>query len=78
MTNGSTGPTAPCVARLEVSHDSSTWKTFFRATAQLGNSAVTEWAVEIPPSVMYLRSVFSGNTGQAVTVEALVSELTSL
>lgn len=78
VANGATGPTVACSARLEVSHDNSTWKTFFQATAAAGNSAVTEWAIEIPPSVMYLRSVFSGNTGQAVTVEALFSELTSL
>ena len=78
VTNGATGPTIPCTFTLEVSHDNTNWKTFVAATAQLGNSVVTEWAVDLPPTVAYVRSKFGGNTGQSVTVECLGSEWTTL
>ena len=78
ITNGATGPTVACTFYLEVSHDNTNWKTFVAATAQLGNSVVTEWAVDLPATVAYCRSRFSGNTGQSVTVECLGSEWTTL
>ena len=78
VTNGATGPTVPCSVRVDVSTDNSAWKTFALATAQVGNSIVTEFAFDLPASVMYARTVFTGNTAQAVTVEAFGHELTSL
>lgn len=78
VTNGATGPTIACSLYIELSADNSNWKLFRQYVALLGNNIVTEFAVEIPASVMYLRTRFSGNTGQGVTVEAFLHELTSL
>lgn len=88
LTNGATGPTAQAVAYVMAAHDSGTlpatgaagavWKTI----AVLGgggtaNSAVTELAYEVPPGAMHLQVEISGNTGQAVTAEAFLSEASS-
>lgn len=88
ITNGGTGPTLPCECRVLVAHDGgttptagsegSTWKTL----AVLGNggstnSAVTTFSFRVPAAVMHLEVEFTGNTGQAVTVEAFVSELSN-
>ena len=78
VTNGGTGPTIGCTFRIEVSNDNSAWFTHFEAVAQTGNNVVTDWSVTLGPEVMYARSVFTGNTGQAVTVVAVGHELTSL
>lgn len=79
ITNGATGPTIPCSLYVEVSADAgSSWKLFRQFTALLGNSIVTEFAIDIPASVMEVRARFTGNTAQAVTVEAYLQELTSI
>jgi hypothetical protein len=78
VTNGGTGPTVGCTFSLEISNDNSAWKTYVSALAPTTNSAVTEWAYTLGPEIMYVRSKFSGNTGQAVTVEAFGHELTSI
>lgn len=78
ITNGATGPTLPCSVTLETSPDGSAWKFFAQATADLGNNAVTEFAFDVPRTAMNVRSVFTGNTGQAVTVEAFGQELTTV
>lgn len=77
ITNGGTGPTIGCDFVLQVSPDNSTWYEFSRARAGTVNSAVYDFAVEVPIGTMYIRSVFVGNTGQAVTVESHLQELTS-
>lgn len=89
LTNGGTGPAVQAVAYVMVAHDSgtlpatgaagTTWKTI----ATLGGggttaSAVTELAYEVPQGVMHLQVEISGNTGQAVTAEAFLSEATSI
>lgn len=78
VTNGGTGPTLPCEMLVDVSHDNSTWFQFSRQIAQLGNSVVADLEVEVPYSTMYVRVRFTGNTGQAVTVEAYLHETTSI
>jgi hypothetical protein len=78
VTNGSTGPTAACEFVLEVSHDGAGWFEFCRLVSDDGADAVSEFAVELPGPVMRVRSVFEGNTGQPVTVEAYGHELTSV
>lgn len=70
VTNGGTGPTVGCDARIEVSNDNSDWWEVFRATAGVANSGVYIWMVDLPASILYARSVFGGNTAQSVTVEA--------
>ena len=88
VTNGGTGPTIGCSVRVLVAHATGAtptaasagadWKTLWSFTALTGNGAVTEQSVEIGPGVMHLEVEFTGNTGQAVTVEALLSEVSSV
>jgi hypothetical protein len=78
ITNGGTGPTVPADCVIQISNDGTNWKEYMRATAKTGNSVITEFSFEIPPAVMNVRSVFTGNTGQAVTCEAFFHELTSI
>ena len=87
MTNGSTGPTVQCTANVLVAHNSgstptaasagSDWKTLWSVGGGTTNSAVTEQSMEVGPGVMHIEVEFTGNTGQAVTVEAYLSEITS-
>ena len=87
ITNGGTGPTIACEARVLIAHNASLpaagsagadWKTV-PITVNNGTTASTvgEWFWEIPPGVMNIEVEFTGNTVQAVTVEAFVSEATS-
>lgn len=80
ITNGGTGPTVGCDFVVEVSDDnfSTDTKEWFRATGGVANSGVYYFACEIPASVMYARTKFTGNTGQAVTVESYGAELTTI
>ena len=78
ITNGATGPTIPAQFVLEVSHDGTNWYELARFTAGVANSAIYSFAQDVPPGVMQVRSVFTGNTAQAVTVEAYFQELTSI
>lgn len=78
MTNGGTTPTVACAANIYTSGDNSTWRLYQGPyQGSLTNSAVVDYSVEIVSGVMYLQVVFSGNTVQAVTVEAYLQELTS-
>lgn len=87
MTNGATGPTTQCVANILVAHNSGAtptaasagadWKTIWSVGGGTVANAVTEQSVEIGPGVMHLEVEFTGNTGQAVTVEAYLSEITN-
>ena len=87
LTNGATGPNAQATATLHIAHDSGTvpatgaagavWKTL----AGIGGggttaNAITELTYIVPQGVMHLQVEISGNTGQAVTAEAFLSELT--
>jgi hypothetical protein len=78
ITNGATGPTIACDLVVEVSGDNSVWHEYVRLTSNTGNNIVTTFRAPIPETVMYVRSKFTGNTGQAVTVEAYLHELTSI
>jgi hypothetical protein len=55
----------------------SDWKTIWSFGGGTIANAITEQSVEIGPGVMHLEVEFTGNTGQAVTVEASLSEVTS-
>ncbi|MBA2658806.1 MAG: hypothetical protein H0U72_04455 [Nitrosospira sp.] len=86
MINGSTGPTVQCTCNILIAHNGTLpaaasagtdWKTI----ASYGGGTVanypTEIGIPIDPSIMCLEVEFTGNTGQAVTVEAYLSELTA-
>lgn len=86
--NAATGPTVQCVATVLISHTSGAtpaaagegadWKTY----AVLGGggtaaNGVTPMSIVLPPCA-HVQVEFTGNTGQPVTVEALMTEYTSL
>lgn len=85
--NGATGPTVQAEGRVLVAHNSGStpaaasagadWKTIWSFGGGTTANAITEQSVEIGPGVMHLEVEFTGNTGQAVTVEAYLSEVTS-
>lgn len=87
VTNGATGPSAQCLANVLVAHNATQpaagsagtdWKTIFSAGNGTGNNTIGEWRVDVPLGTMQLEVEFTGNTAQAVTVEAYFSEVTSI
>ena len=87
VTNGATGPTVPATVNILVAHNSGAtptaasagadWKTIWSFAASTGNNVVTEQSITIDPAVMHLEVEVTGNTGQAVTCEAFLSEITN-
>jgi hypothetical protein len=82
LTNG-TAPTLQCEARIMVAHKDSAmpsagaegtgdtdWKQVYVIGGGTTASASTRGTYEFGPEVAYLQVEFTGNTGQAVTVEA--------
>ena len=79
LTNGATGPTVAAQVQIQVSADNSEWYKFGPALKGLtSNSGIESWSIEVPIGVEYLRLVGGSNTGQNVTVEADISEVTAL
>ena|SRR5690242_8050363 len=87
MATGGTGPTVQCTANVLVAHNStlpaagsagSDWKTIYSVGSGTAASTTTEQAIPIELGVMCLEVEFTGNTGQAVTVEAYFSEVTAV
>lgn len=83
ITNGATGPTAACVMTVSLAHNDGTtpaaaaegadWKRLYQFAGTTTNADVQQWSIDIPP-LQHIQVEFSGNTGQAVTVEALFTE----
>jgi len=87
ITNGGTGPSTQCEGRVLVAHQGTAptagsagtdWKTVYTVGNGTANSTVGEFSYVFGPEVMSLEVEFTGNTGQSVTVEAFVSEFTSV
>lgn len=78
ITNGATGPTIAASVKVYTSADNSTFKLLQTLTGDSINNSVNEWAVDIPPTVMYVRADVTGNTAQSVTCEAFLQELTTI
>ena len=85
ITNGGTAPTLQCEGRVLISHADTLptaasagadWKTIWRFGGGTAASAVTEQSFQFGPEVRHLEVEFTGNTGQAVTVEAVASTYT--
>lgn len=83
LTNGGTGPTVQCEARVLVAHKGSSMPaaasegaadTDWKQVAVIGGgttaSASTRGVYRFGPEVAYAEVEFTGNTGQSVTVEA--------
>lgn len=77
VTNGGTGPTIGCTVNVYTSPDGTAWKLLASATAGVTASAVYEFPFVIPDKAMWVAVQFTGNTAQAVTVEAIGQEFTS-
>jgi hypothetical protein len=83
VTNGGTGPTLPCQVRVLMAHDTgatptaaaagTVWKTRYLAASDSVNSSVREFSFEFNPGYSHIEVEMGGNTGQAVTVEAMVT-----
>ena len=83
MTNGATAPTIACTARVMVAHDTGTlpatgaagavWKTVATYYGSITNSGIVEEVFYFGPAPMHIQVEFTGNTVQAVTVEAIAS-----
>lgn len=88
ITNGGTGPTVQAEARILIAHNTGAtptaasagtdWKTVYVVSNGTTANAIGEWNYNIPAGVMHLEVEVTGNTGQAVTCEAFVSEFTSV
>lgn len=83
ITNGATGPTVQAVARILVAHKDTampaaaaegTADTDWKQVSVIGGgttaNASTRGVYRFGPEVAYIEIEFTGNTGQAVTVEA--------
>jgi hypothetical protein len=82
ITNGGTGPTVQCEARILIARKQSSmpaaaaegtgddaWKRVMVQGGGVTASAVTRGSYRFGPEVAYIEIEFTGNTGQAVTVE---------
>lgn len=87
ITNGATGPTVQCTCNVLITHNATVpaagsagadWKTIYTFGGGTTANAVTEMAIPIDASIMGLEVEFTGNTGQAVTVESFLSELSTV
>lgn len=85
IVNGATGPTAQCEGRVLVSHEAvlpaaagngADWKRLWRFGGGVTANADTVQSFSFGPEVRHLEVEFTGNTGQAVTVEALLTHYT--
>lgn len=83
ITNGGTGPTVQCEARVLVAHKDTSmpsaaaegtadtdWKQVYVIGGGTTSGASTRGVYRFGPEVAYLEIEFTGNTGQSVTVEA--------
>lgn len=87
ITNGATGPTAQCVCNILAAHNEAAtptaasagadWKTLWSFGGGTTSNATTEQSFDVPQGVQHLEVEFTGNTVQAVTVEAILSKITS-
>ena len=87
ITNGATGPTVQCVCNVLIAHKATLpaagsagadWKTIRSYGGGTTANGVTEVALPIDIAVMALCVEFKGNTVQPVTVEAHMSEISTI
>lgn len=89
ITNGGTGPTAQCEARVLIAHKGSSmpaaaaegtgdldWKQVYSLGGGVAANASMRGVYRFGPEVAYIEVEFTGNTGQAVTVEAHATTFT--
>lgn len=81
VTNGATGPSSPCIIRVDLSPDGGT--TVYRGAggsfaSGLVNALEYGFLFPLPADQMSVRISFSGQGGQAVTVQADITATTAL
>lgn len=87
LTNGGVGPTLQAQASVLVACTNGAtpaagsagadWKTLWAFGGGTAPNLVTEQSFLVDPGVMHLEVEVTGNTGQAVTCEAFLSEITA-
>lgn len=88
ITNGATGPTTQAQANVLMAHNSGAtpeaasagadWKTLASWGNGVTNNSIGEWSMVIDPAICHIEVEITGNTGQAVTCEAFITELAGL
>jgi hypothetical protein len=84
LTNGGTGPTVPAQVQIQSAADynagSPTLPINFTGALVGGtaNSEVDYWSVQMPAPVAAIRLVAGSNTGQNVTVDADIVNITAI
>jgi len=81
ITNGATGPTIALTLQIWVSADNSEWYKFGgEMSGNTDNSGIASWGgIDIPVGVEYLKiAPATDNTGQNVTVDSDISEITAI
>lgn len=79
VTNGATAPTTPCLVTVSFGATASgPWYQWTQGTAGLAVGASYSLGWELPPAFMFAQVVFSGHTGQAVTVAAQAQTTTTV
>lgn len=80
LTNGATGPTVAAQVQIQLSNDNTTyWNFGGPLVGKTSNSGVSSWAgIRIPIGAQYLKLVAGSNTGQNVTVDADISEVSTI
>lgn len=86
ITNGGTGPGAQCYGRVLIAHKQTTmpapaaegtgdgdWKQVYEFGGGTAASASARRSYRFGPEVAHIEVEFVGNTGQAVTIEAIVT-----
>lgn len=86
IANGATGPSTQCEGRVLIAHNAvatpgmgsagADWKTVWKFGGGVTPNAITEQVFPVDAAIMHLQVEFIGNTGQAVTVEAVLSVVT--
>lgn len=79
LTNGATGPTISAQVQVQVSQDNSEWYNHGAPiVGSVVNSAVVSKTVSVGIEWKHARLVAGSNTGQDVTVDADISEVTAI
>jgi hypothetical protein len=79
ITNGATGPTVPAQCQIQGSADDSEYYDYGGAlVADTDNNGVYSWSVDIPIGIKYIKLVAGSNTGQDVTIDADIANVTAI
>lgn len=88
LTNGGTPPTIQGQVNVLIAHNTGAtptaasagtdWKTVASWGGGTTASAVSEWSMVVDPAVTHLEVEVTGNTAQAITCEAFITELAGL